>query len=62
MVENNIIVIEWIGIILALIFGVTMFCQGHAIFHGKYGYKHTEREKKKLADAREQVENLFKDK
>ena len=62
MVENNIIVIEWIGIILALVFGVTMFCQGHAIFHGKYGYKHTEREQKKMTDAREQVENLFKDK
>ena len=45
-----------------LVFGVTMFCQGHAIFHGKYGYKHTEREKKKMTDAREQVENLFKDK
>ena len=62
MVENHYIVSEWIGIILALVFGVTMFCQGHAIFHGKYGYKHTEREKKKMSDAREQVENLFKDK
>ena len=62
MVENHIIVIEWIGIILALVFGVTMFCQGHAIFHGKYGYKHTEHEKRKMTDAREQVENLFKDK
>ena len=37
-----------------------MFCQGHAIFHGKYGYKHTEREKKKMSDARKQVEQLFK--
>ena len=60
MVENHIIVIEWIGIILALVFGVTMFCQGHAIFHGKYGYKHTEREKQKMTDARKQVEDLFK--
>ena len=56
------LIIEWIGIILALVFGVTMFCQGHAIFHGKYGYKHPEREQKKMSDAREQVENLFKDK
>ena len=62
MVENNIIILEWIGIILALIFGVTMFCQGHAIFHGKYGYKHSEREKKKMSDARRQIEDLFKDK
>jgi hypothetical protein len=60
MVENHFIVIEWIGIVLALIFGVTMFCQGHAIFHGKYGYKHTEREKQKMSDARKQVEDLFK--
>ena len=60
MVENHIIVIEWIGIILALVFGVTMFCQGHAIFHGKYGYKHSEREKQKMTDARKQVEDLFK--
>ena len=54
------LVIEWIGIVLALVFGVTMFCQGHAIFHGKYGYKHTEREKQKMTDARKQVEDLFK--
>ena len=54
--------LELIGTVLLFVFGITMICQGHAIFHGKYGYKHTEREKKKLADAREQVENLFKDK
>ena len=54
--------LELIGTILLFFFGITMICQGHAIFHGKYGYKHTEREKKKMTDAREQVENLFKDK
>ena len=59
MVEHTLI-IEWIGIILALVFGVTMICQGHAIFHGKYGYKHSEREKQKMTDARKQVEDLFK--
>ena len=62
MVENNIIILEWIGIILALIFGVTMFCQGHAIFHGKHGYKHSEREKQKMNNTRKQVEDLFKEK
>ena len=62
MVENHFIVIEWIGIILALIFGVTMFCQGHFILHGKNGYRHSERDKKKMEDTRKQVENLFKDK
>ena len=55
-------VIEWVGVILAFIFGVTMFCQGHAIFHGKYGYRHTEREKKKSQDTRRQIEDLLKDK
>ncbi|WAX22868.1 hypothetical protein [Synechococcus phage S-M1] len=37
-----------------------MICQGHFIFHGKYGYKHDERERQKMADARKQVEDLFK--
>nr|BAR32897.1 hypothetical protein [uncultured Mediterranean phage uvMED] len=59
MAQNN---IELIGTGLLLIFGVTMFCQGHAIFHGKYGYRHTEREKQKMSRTRKQVENLFKEK
>ena len=58
MAQDNII--EWIGVILLFGFGMTMICQGHAIFHGKYGYKHIEREKKKMSDARKQVEDLFK--
>ena len=41
---------------------MTMICQGHFIFHGKHGYKHAERENKKMADARKQIENLFKEK
>ena len=36
-----------------------MICQGHFIFHGKHGYKHSEREKQKIADVRKQVEKLF---
>tara|TARA_B100000085_G_scaffold251847_1_gene249156 strand:- start:7 stop:213 length:207 start_codon:yes stop_codon:yes gene_type:complete len=58
MAEHTLI-IEWIGIILALVFGVTMFCQGHAIFHGKYGYKHTERDKQRSADIRKQLEKII---
>ena len=61
MAEHT-LVIEWIGIVLALIFGVTMFCQGHAIFHGKYGYKHIDREKQKMSRARKQLEDLLKGK
>tara|TARA_B100000925_G_scaffold228042_1_gene176505 strand:+ start:188 stop:367 length:180 start_codon:yes stop_codon:yes gene_type:complete len=58
MAQNHIV--DWIGVVLALLFAVTMFWQGHAIFHGKYGYKHTEREKNKMIKARKQVEDLFK--
>lgn len=59
---TNQLIIEWIGIVLLLVFGITMFCQGHAIFHGKNGYRHSEREKHKMNKARKQVEDLFKDK
>ena len=52
--------INWIGVILLFSFGVTMMIQGHFIFHGKYGYKHSEREKEKMNNARKQVEDLFK--
>ena len=54
--------IDWVGVTLALLFAVTMFCQGHAIFHGKYGYKHSEREKEKSIATRRQIEKLIKDK
>jgi putative Mn2+ efflux pump MntP len=53
-------IIDWIGVILLFLFGVTMIIQGHFIFHGKYGYKHSEREKEKMSNARKQVEDLFK--
>jgi len=54
--------INWIGVILLFGFGVTMIIQGHFIFHGKYGYKHSEREKYKMNETRKQIEDLFKDK
>ena len=41
---------------------MTMFYHGHAIFHGKNGYKHTEREKHKSAATRKRIEKLLKDK
>ena len=53
-------IIELLATVLLFVFGITMICQGHAIFHGKYGYRHNEREKKKMSDARKQVEDLFK--
>ena len=55
-------IIEWIGVITLFLFGITMICQGHFIYHGKRGYRHSEREKEKMSNARKQVEDLFKDK
>ncbi len=52
--------LEWIWTISLFIFGITMICQGHFIVTGKHGYKHDEREKQKMANARKQVEDLFK--
>jgi putative Mn2+ efflux pump MntP len=52
-------IIEWIGTVLLFFFGITMICQGHAIFHGKYGYKHSEREKHRSADIRKQLEEII---
>jgi len=36
-----------------------MIIQGHFIFHGKYGYKHSEREKTRSADIRKQLEQII---
>ncbi len=58
MAENHII--DWLGTTLLMLFGTPMIVQGHFIFHGKYGYRHTEREKQKLKNVREQVEKVFK--
>ena len=60
MVEDNFV--EWLGVVALFIFGITMLIQGHFIFHGKYGYRHAEREKQKMGSARKQVEDLLKDK
>ena len=43
--KNNIV--EWLGVILLFFFGITMIIQGHFIIHGKFGYRHSERENKK---------------
>jgi len=54
--------IELIGTILLFVFGVTMIYQGHAIFHGKYGYRHCERDKYKSQNVRRELERILKDK
>jgi hypothetical protein len=55
-------IIDWLGVVTLFLFGMTMICQGHFIFHGKHGYKHSEREKEKMTNTRKQIEELFKDK
>jgi putative Mn2+ efflux pump MntP len=60
MAQNNIV--EWLGVILLFFFGITMIIQGHFIIHGKFGYRHSEREKQKMNNTRRQVEELFKEK
>ena len=57
MAQNHIV--DWIGVVLLFGFGMTMICQGHAIFHGKYGYRHSERDKKRSADIRKQLEKII---
>ena len=60
MAQNNLV--EWIGVVTLFIFGITMICQGHFIASGKHGYKHAEREDRKMTDIRKQIENLLKNK
>ena len=60
MAENH--TAELIGTIALFLFGITMIVQGHFIYHGKYGYRHIDREKNKMSTARKQVEDLFKSK
>jgi len=60
MAEHHIV--DWIGTILLILFGLTMIVQGYFIYHGKWGYKHSEREDKKMEQTRKLVEKLIKDK
>ena len=52
-------IVDWIGVILLFGFGITLIIQGHFIFHGKYGYRHSEREKTRSADIRKQLEQII---
>ena len=52
-------IVDWIGVVALFLFGISMICQGHFIFHGKYGYKHSERDKKRSADIRKQLEEII---
>jgi len=60
MVTNKIV--EWVGVVTLFLFGITMIIQGHFIFHGKHGYRHSEREREKMNNTRKQIEDMFKEK
>ena len=62
MVENNTVILDWVGVILALTFGVTMFCQAHFIFHQKHGYSRKETEDPEARDrVRRQIQKALRD-
>jgi hypothetical protein len=54
--------IEWVGVATAFLFGITMICQGHFIFHQKHGYSRKETEDPEARDrVRRQVEAAIRD-
>jgi len=53
--------IEWVGVVTAFLFGITMICQGHFIFHQKHGYSRKETENPEARDrVRRQVEKVVR--
>ena len=54
--------IEWVGVATAFLFGITMICQGHFIFHQKHGYSRKETEDPEARDrVGRQVEAAIRD-
>lgn len=54
--------LNWIGVVLLLVFAATMFYQGTMILKGHRGYRHCDRDKQKSEDTRRQLEELLKGK
>ena len=54
--------IEWVGVVTAFLFGITMICQGHFIFHQKHGYSRKETENPEARDrVRRQIEKVVRE-
>ena len=54
-------VLEWVGVVTALLFGLTMICQGHFIYHQKHGYSRKEAEDPEARDrVRRQIEKAIR--
>jgi hypothetical protein len=60
-VDDSSTVLEWIGVVLAFVFGLTMICQGHFIYHQKHGYSRKETEDPEARDrVRRQIEEAIR--
>ena len=58
--DDSSTVLEWIGVVLAFVFGLTMICQGHFIYHQKHGYSRKETEDPEARDrVRRQIEEAI---
>ena len=54
--------VEWVGVVTAFLFGLTMICQGHFIYHQKHGYSRKETEDPEARDrVRRQIEKAIGD-
>ena len=61
MIDYSTTILEWIGVVLAFVFGFTMICQGHFIYHQKYGYSRKEIEDPEARDrTRRQIEKVIR--
>ena len=61
--DDSSTVLEWVGVVLAFLFGLTMICQGHFIYHQKHGYSRKETEDPEARDrVRRQIEKALKGK
>ena len=59
--DDSSTVLEWVGVVLAFLFGLTMICQGHFIYHQKHGYSRKETEDPEARDrVRRQIEKAIK--
>ena len=59
--DDSSTVLEWVGVVLAFLFGLTMICQGHFIYHQKHGYSRKETENPEARDrVRRQIEEAIR--
>ena len=61
MAQHSSLILEWVGVVLLFLFGVTMFCQGHFIIHNKNGYSRKDSENPEERDkVRRQIEKIVR--